>query len=295
MPNFINEVGNRHGKLVVIKEAGRDKVGRVLWECKCDCGNIAIIRGDSLRYGATQSCGCLKRLYKRRNEIGNRYGRVVVTKEAGRNRHGQILWEYSCDCGNIGIALGGNLRTGYTKSCGCAHAITEEPGTRYGKLVVIGRSKNKEDGNGLWECLCDCGKMVIVPGGRLRSGSKKSCGCLRTKPKGEAAFNIVLNAMKMGAKVRGYDWDLTREQVLKITKQNCFYCGTPPSNIAAPKNTNGDYVYSGIDRIDNNKGYIIDNIIPCCWICNRAKATMTISEFLEWIERISTHERKLAR
>lgn len=36
-----------------------------------------------------------------------------------------------------------------------------------------------------------------------------------------------------------------------------------------------------IDIIDNNKGYIVDNIIPCCIVCNRAKGNMSLEEFEE--------------
>ena len=52
---------------------------------------------------------------------------------------------------------------------------------------------------------------------------------------------------------------------------------------------NGDYVYNGIDRIDNNKGYTIDNIVPCCAKCNYAKGKLTLQEFKELIEGIYNH------
>lgn len=55
----INEIDNRYGKLVVIEEAGSDENGRALWKCLCDCGNIKITLGKSLRQGLVNSCGCL--------------------------------------------------------------------------------------------------------------------------------------------------------------------------------------------------------------------------------------------
>lgn len=54
-----NLVGKRFGKLTVVKKAGVDKNNFVNWECKCDCGNIKVIRGTSLKRGLTKSCGCL--------------------------------------------------------------------------------------------------------------------------------------------------------------------------------------------------------------------------------------------
>ena len=35
------------------------KNGKVLWKCKCDCGNYTFVLGINLRYGDTLSCGCL--------------------------------------------------------------------------------------------------------------------------------------------------------------------------------------------------------------------------------------------
>ena len=54
-----NLVGQRFGKLVVIKPAGINKYGRQLWECQCDCGNIHVTTGHNLQEGNCLSCGCL--------------------------------------------------------------------------------------------------------------------------------------------------------------------------------------------------------------------------------------------
>ena len=48
----------RFGRLVALREAGRNKFGHVLWECQCDCGNIVIVSRTRLAY-YTKSCGCL--------------------------------------------------------------------------------------------------------------------------------------------------------------------------------------------------------------------------------------------
>lgn len=48
-------------RLTVISEAGRNKEGTPMWLCKCVCGNTATVRGNSLRSGATRSCGCLRK------------------------------------------------------------------------------------------------------------------------------------------------------------------------------------------------------------------------------------------
>jgi len=59
MGSRIEMVGKRFNRLTVIKENGRSKQKCIRWECYCDCGNILIIDGNSLRNGNTKSCGCL--------------------------------------------------------------------------------------------------------------------------------------------------------------------------------------------------------------------------------------------
>ena len=58
--NTINEIGKIYGKLTVVEKAEtpKGKIG-AYWKCKCKCGNEVIVKGDYLRNGDTQSCGCL--------------------------------------------------------------------------------------------------------------------------------------------------------------------------------------------------------------------------------------------
>lgn len=52
--------GNRYGKLTVIGKSNNN-VSRVKWQCICDCGVTTEIRGDRLKAGQTNSCGCLQK------------------------------------------------------------------------------------------------------------------------------------------------------------------------------------------------------------------------------------------
>ena len=52
---------------------------------------------------------------------------------------------------------------------------------RFGRLLVLWRAGSKRVGkssNAVWECKCDCGSLVKTTARSLRSGKKKSCGCL---------------------------------------------------------------------------------------------------------------------
>lgn len=57
-----NIIGYRFGRLTVVDEyENRNKEGRRLWICSCDCGNSAIVDTKSLTTGSTTSCGCYRR------------------------------------------------------------------------------------------------------------------------------------------------------------------------------------------------------------------------------------------
>jgi 5-methylcytosine-specific restriction endonuclease McrA len=54
-------VGQRFGRLIAIERDDKQtKGGTYFYKCVCDCGEVKIINGNSLRRGLTKSCGCLK-------------------------------------------------------------------------------------------------------------------------------------------------------------------------------------------------------------------------------------------
>ena len=63
--------------------------------------------------------------------------------------------------------------------------IVDLTGQRFGRLVVVNSNGKDKYKNILWECLCDCGKTTESVGYSLRSGDKKSCGCLSYERKSE--------------------------------------------------------------------------------------------------------------
>lgn len=79
-----------------------------------------------------------------------------------------------------------------------------------------------------------------------------------------------------GAKKRGMLWLLTKEQFLVFWQKSCYYCGGTIESV-------------GLDRVDNNCGYVLDNVVPCCGKCNRAKHMLSQKEFLDLIVSIYKH------
>lgn len=54
-------IGERFGRLVVIKFYGKDKHRNILYECQCDCGNIKVVPKKCLISGSSKSCGCIRK------------------------------------------------------------------------------------------------------------------------------------------------------------------------------------------------------------------------------------------
>ena len=102
-------------------------------------------------------------------------------------KDGQFIWHCKCECGNEKDLVGGEIRRGKVKSCGCKRYELQqksagyyyEPGTRFGRLTVIRLLPHNEKGILNYECQCDCGNIVSVTSQNLRRGATNSCGCLR--------------------------------------------------------------------------------------------------------------------
>ena len=174
---------------------------------------------------------------------------------------------------------------------------TNIEGQRFGRLVAlhdIGCNKRKLR---LWECLCDCGQLTTVSMSGLKKGRTNSCGCLARelsskrgkKPIGESSLTFLFYRYKMEAGKRGLKFLLTRKQFRELTKQNCFYCGVKPHKTTYRPNANGEYIYNGIDRVNNTKGYVVDNCVTCCSMCNNMKHAYTQQNFLAKIALIYSH------
>jgi hypothetical protein len=97
--------------------AERDKDGKVLWFCDCECGGTAIVRANSLKQGAVKSCGCLHGRTPA-NHAGKSYnaltGERLLRK---RDKHGRPLWVWKCRCGRKKVAAANAVTRGKIKSC----------------------------------------------------------------------------------------------------------------------------------------------------------------------------------
>lgn len=160
--------------------------------------------------------------------------------------------------------------------------MNDYTGNKYGYLITlffVEKFKKKNRYIYIWRFKCICGNEKNLNIHEVKNGGTSSCGCLRRKlqsdskrkPSGVAAMNNLYNIyMKKCVEERGYEFELSKEEFFKLTKTNCYYCNKEPSQIKKGKYSN--YIYNGIDRVDNSEGYLKDNVVACCKECNSNKS-----------------------
>lgn len=97
----------------------------------------------------------------------------------------------------------------------------------------------------------------------------------------EKKYKLLLKS----AKTRGIRVSLNIKHYEELLELGCMYCGLDL------KSQNG---YC-LDRIDNSKGYLDNNVTPCCKDCNLAKGTRTVEDFVSWISRAAAFQQNLLK
>lgn len=180
---------------------------------------------------------------------------------------------------------------------------------RYGRLLVLSHAGKDVRNKHLWLCRCDCGNQKIVVSDNLASGKSKSCGCLKSEFLSKSGNQFGLYEDRVVAILKVQYSHLKRRSnkkskicmvmsfndFFKMSLMPCHYCGIKSSKKLedrANEKSDGKFLSNtvvdcnGIDRLDSNLGYTHENCVPCCKYCNIAKSTMTVNEFLSWIDRV---------
>lgn len=185
--NKIN-AGDRFGKLVVLDKTDTyDLSDKVLYKCKCDCGEEVLVNNSGLSSPKRPSCGkCTTR-----NGIdlpyGETFGKLTFIKQY-RDELGKPKYLWKCGCGADHVAPISSVMTGNTRSCGCLNkeigvAETEAryAGKKYNSLTFV-RHAWKWNGPGegknpiaVWKCDCGNEKEALI--GSVTSGKTTCCGC----------------------------------------------------------------------------------------------------------------------
>lgn len=162
-------------------------------------------------------------------------------------------------------------------------------------MPKIGEVKRKSNGNFSVYAICKkCGKPRWTTSRKTGRIFFELCvKCTRNptrKPPGVAAAHQVYCRYRLAAKKRDCAFELNEAEFLKLTKERCYYCGTNPATKYKVSGSPGSFVYNGLDRLDSSKGYTLDNIVPCCFECNKSKGTRSCDEFLNHSVRIAKHQ-----
>lgn len=192
----------RFEKLVALYPYGRDNEGRILWVCKCDCGNYCGVAAKKLKQKTKpiRSCGCLR--IERVREVQGKFkngdiigGGLEVLERGLGNVTVKCLY-----CGKIYTVTNGYLSTIIKKdvkdiSCGCKkneliskNKIQNLQGQIFDGVEVIETLSELKNHSALNKCLCSCGKIFYATSLQLKNNKYLSCGCKSNLSKG--AYHI---------------------------------------------------------------------------------------------------------
>lgn len=228
---------------------------------------------------------------KSKIKVGDIFGKLKVLevlKSTGSGSHSKILCK--CECGNEKI-ISSHLLKSKIKSCGCSKNLYENIiGNVYGKIKVNylhSETKYKESIKRKYMCSCNnCRKQYIYSVNVIKRKGFIGCRCsdnISTK-------KYVFSNYKRNACKKNRSFYITFEQFVYLCEKECYYCGSNPSNFLDRKDLHGNWKYNGIDRIDNERGYDIDNVVSCCKQCNMMKRDMKSEDFLVAIKNIFVNQ-----
>ena len=177
---------------------------------------------------------------------------------------------------------------------------------KFGKLLVISEAEYIKNTRVKWLCQCECDNFKIVTTRELKKGDTKSCGCLHK----QSSILNVQKAIKKRTKHSpmitsarrvwrdSYNDGISFDDFFLLSQKKCFYCNSLPANQTNYFNEkinskqsykNGLFIYNGLDRLDSTKSHNIDNVVTCCFICNRAKRERSLNEFIAYIDNLITN------
>ena len=184
------EPGQRFGRLVALEPTEKRSGSNVVWECRCDCGNMAYVAAADLKRGRTKSCGCAGAHTNLMDISGQRFGRLVALEPTEKRSGSNVVWKCQCDCGKIAEVSANFLRGGVTKSCGCLAAEAQsktaksmreklEPcyvdGTNVNVLLLPPTKRNTSGKTGVFWDKSDClwKAKIMFKGRHYYLGSSK--------------------------------------------------------------------------------------------------------------------------
>lgn len=200
--------------------------------------------------------------------VGEKIGMLTIIGYCEKKDGVHKLWTARCDCGVIRDYPSNRIKkkTFGGVSCGCRGKNLV--GKKFGELEVLERTeKRSRDNKVIYRCRCSCGIEVEKPGGYLTSGDTKSCGCIKataTKDAHWTGFGEIsgsyYSAIKFNAKARGYQFDITIEEIWDLFLKQNRKCKLSGLELDFSQNLSKKKQSASLDRIDSKVGYIPENV-----------------------------------
>ena len=181
--------GQRFGRWTVLGDVIVTSDGKRKCLCRCDCGTELYVLEHSLRYGGSESCGCLRKEKVREalaiDLTGQIFGELTVLRPVDEERKGGVWWLCKCSCGAEYKVQGTLLINGKRTCCPSKvhkrnYASADISGKKFGRLTALYPTDQRDSrGYVIWHCRCDCGNEVDITYNALMYSHIQSCGCQR--------------------------------------------------------------------------------------------------------------------
>ena len=148
--------------------------------------------------------------------------------------------------------------------------------------IIVNKSKSGSTYKTyVFKCL-DCENLIKAQSSQLKTHSGKCRKCTQKIRPYEHILNELIHTCNN--KTNHYI-DLKYEDFINIIENsNCHYCDKKLEFSKHTRDENSNYTSRAyqLDRKNNNLGYIKENIVPCCWNCNRMKSDIyTYEDFIK--------------
>jgi hypothetical protein len=308
-------VGTKVGRLTIINISGeRNKHNKLIAECLCDCGNITFAIINNIG-NQTNSCGCIKAegIFDRMSkDIKHNTATQVFLSIKRKTPETDLVHQDVMNlifsncfyCEKLPVEVGTNkakfgLKERFTYRVG-VDRINNDIGYYKSNSVPCCISCNKIKRANSINFILNYFNIISANAKKLADGFKfipngnlnfiiehiNECQCFSNRnfivPINDRVVKIARNKMNFS----GHDKQLSLTEIeALIFYKNCFYCERLLGDVGSlyKRNEYGQDLCKmrafGIDRIDSNLGYVIDNVVPCCKNCNHTKREYSAEHF----------------
>lgn len=229
------------------------------------------------------------------NELtGYKFNLLTVVSRSDKKSNRGVVWSCVCECGGRKDVVSSDLKSGNVKSCGCIRTSGLE----------IGKKLNKDRSS---SHVCpSCNVDFKVKPSRLKRNLVVCCSIscrekylsknpekrprYKNRSDEESFFYEKATRLKISARKRGKEYDEYLDgrflfELWNKQKGKCFYTNIKMNFIPTDK-----LRLVSIDRVDNNKGYTVDNVVLCTYAFNSFKFNMSHKEVLEFVKMIKEED-----